>query len=95
MYILEETKHFTNPNSNNKTNNEERPGARVLHAQGILWHQRDKREHGVAGNECACAKEVDGAHLAQLVSQQAQQQREDHLAEGIGCHHEAIHGQRS
>ena len=71
MCIFEETKYFTSPDSNHETNQEERPGARVLRPQGVLRYQGDKREHGVASDECACAQEVDGAHLAQLVGQQA------------------------
>ena len=83
----------TSPDSNDEANHEERPGARLVEVPGVPRYEGDEREHGVAGDEGARAQQVDGAHLAQPVGQQAKQRREDHLAEGVGRHHEAVHGQ--
>ena len=90
---LRKGSRITSADSNDEANHEQRPNARLVDASPVPRHEGDEREHGVPGDEGSRTQQIDGADLAQLVGHQTKQRREDHLAEGVRRHDEAVHGQ--
>ena len=61
-----------------------------VNAPKVLGDQRGHCVHDVADGEGACANHRDDADLPQLIGEDAEYRREDHLREGVGGHDEPV-----